>query len=52
VPIDAEVVAAEQRTIDLYLRNGLIQKPLKAADILDPSFNAAVLSGTQEAAAK
>ena len=27
VPIDAEVVAAEQRTIDLYLRNGLITKP-------------------------
>lgn len=52
VPIDAEVVAAEQRTIDLYLRNGLIQKPLKAADILDPSFNQAVLSGAQEAAAR
>jgi len=52
VPIDAEVVAAEQRTIDLYVRNGLIPKPLKAADVLDPSFNAAVLSGTQEAAAQ
>jgi sulfonate transport system substrate-binding protein len=52
VPIDAEVAAAEQRTIDLYVRNGLIPKPLKAADVLDPSFNAAVLSGTQEAAAR
>jgi sulfonate transport system substrate-binding protein len=52
VPIDAEVVAAEQRTIDLYLRNGLITKSIKAADILDPSFNKAVLSGAQEAAAR
>ena len=52
VPIDAEVVAAEQRTIDLYLRNGLITKPIKAADVLDPSFNKAVLSGAQEAAAR
>ena len=52
VPIDAEVVAAEQRTIDLYVRNGLITKPIKAADVLDPSFNKAVLSGTQEAAAR
>ena len=52
VPIDAEVVAAEQRTIDLYVRNGLIPKPLKAADVLDPSFNPAVLSGAQEAVAQ
>jgi sulfonate transport system substrate-binding protein len=52
VPIDSEVVAAEQRTIDLYLRNGLINKPINAADVLDPSFNRAVLSGAQEAAAR
>jgi sulfonate transport system substrate-binding protein len=52
VPIDAEVVAAEQRTIDLYLRNGLITKPIKATDVLDPSFNKAVLSGAQEATAR
>ena len=52
VPIDADVVAAEQRTIDLYFRNGLITKPIKAADVLDPSFNKAVLSGAQEAAAR
>ena len=52
VPIDGKVVAAEQRTIDLYLRNGLITKPIKAADVLDASFNKAVLSGAQEAAAR
>jgi sulfonate transport system substrate-binding protein len=50
VPIDAEVVSSEQRTIDLYVRNGLIPKPLNAAEILDPSFNKAILSGAQEAA--
>jgi sulfonate transport system substrate-binding protein len=50
VPIDAEVVSSEQRTIDLYARNGLIPKSLNAAEILDPSFNKAILSGAQEAA--
>jgi sulfonate transport system substrate-binding protein len=49
VAIDAEVVAGEQATIDLYARNGLIPKPPKASEILDPSFNGAVLSGAQEA---
>jgi sulfonate transport system substrate-binding protein len=50
LPIDAAVVAAEQRTIDLYVRNGLIPKRLEAAEILDPSFNATVVSGSKEAA--
>jgi sulfonate transport system substrate-binding protein len=49
VPIDADVVAGEQATIDLYARNGLIPKALKASEILDPSFNGAVQSGAQEA---
>jgi sulfonate transport system substrate-binding protein len=52
VPIDADVVSAEQRTIDLYVRNGLIPKPINAADVLDTSFNKAVLSGAQEAAVR
>ncbi|GJE26849.1 ABC transporter substrate-binding protein [Methylobacterium organophilum] len=42
VPIDAEVIADEQRTIDLYVRNGLIPKARapQAAAI----FDAALLS--------
>jgi sulfonate transport system substrate-binding protein len=50
VPIDSDVVSAEQRTIDLYVRNGLIPKTINATDVLDASFNKAVLSGTQQAA--
>jgi sulfonate transport system substrate-binding protein len=50
VPIDEAVIAAEQRTINLYVRNGLIPKRLEAAEILDPSFNAVVVSGSKEAA--
>jgi sulfonate transport system substrate-binding protein len=50
VAIDSEVVSAEQRTIELYVRNGLIPKSINAAEVLDSSFNKAVLSGTQEAA--
>lgn len=49
VPIDSAVIAAAQRNIDLYVRNGLIPKRLEAAEVLDPSFNKAILSGAQEA---
>ena len=35
VPIDSAVVAAEQRTIDLYVRNGLIPKRIDAADVVE-----------------
>jgi len=40
VPIDAEVIADEQRIIDLYVRAGLIPKARapRAEAILDPSF--------------
>ena len=38
VPIDQSVVADEQRTIDLYRRNGLIKADLQAADLFDRSF--------------
>ena len=37
-PIDAGVVADEQRTIDLYARSGLIPKPLDASTIVSPIF--------------
>ncbi len=36
----------------LMTAKSLITKPIKAADVLDTSFNKAVLSGTQEAAAR
>ena len=42
VPIDAAVIADEQRNIDLYTRAGLVRRPLLATDLLDPSFNPAV----------
>ncbi len=49
VAIDEGVVADEQRTIDLYVRQGLIPKRLDAAAILDPSFNDAVRQGAAAA---
>ncbi|GGC49429.1 ABC transporter substrate-binding protein [Chelatococcus reniformis] len=51
-PIDASVVGDEQTTIDLYARSGLISKPLKAADVLDSSFNGAIASGQASLEAK
>jgi sulfonate transport system substrate-binding protein len=42
MPIDDDVVADEQKTIDLYLRSGLIKQPLKANDIVDRSFSDAI----------
>lgn len=50
VPIDQSVIADEQRTIDLYVRNGLIPKRIEAKEIVDPSFNQAISLGAQEAA--
>lgn len=44
VAIDDAVVADEQKTIDLYLRAGLIQTKLDAGAILDRSFNDPVLA--------
>lgn len=41
-PIDDAVVADEQKTIDLYLRAGLIKQKLDAAAIVDRSFSAAI----------
>jgi len=44
VAIDDTVVADEQKTIDLYLRAGLIQTELDANAVLDRSFNDPVLA--------
>ncbi|MFE0757057.1 ABC transporter substrate-binding protein [Inquilinus sp. NPDC058860] len=44
VAIDGAVVADEQKTIDLYLRAGLIQTQLDAGTVLDRSFNDPVLA--------
>jgi sulfonate transport system substrate-binding protein len=44
-PIDDGVVADEQKTIDLYLRAGLVKQPLNAADIVDRSFTDAIAKG-------
>jgi sulfonate transport system substrate-binding protein len=44
-PIDDNVVAGEQQTIDLYFRAGLIKQKLNAADIVDRSFSEAIGKG-------
>ena len=44
-PIDDAFVTDEQKTIDLYLRSGLIKQKLNAAEILDPSFSEAIGKG-------
>ena len=44
-PIDDDVVADEQKTIDLYVRTGLIKQPLKASEIVDRSFTDAIAKG-------
>jgi len=46
VPVDDSVVADEQKTIELYLRWGLIRQRLNAADIVDRSFSDAINKGT------
>src|ERR1700738_4186856 len=44
-PIDDGLVADEQKTIDLYLRSGLIKENLNASDIVDRSFSEAIGKG-------
>jgi sulfonate transport system substrate-binding protein len=44
-PIDDGVIADEQKTIDLYVRAGLIKQKLNAADIVDRSFSDAIGKG-------
>ncbi|QOZ24518.1 ABC transporter substrate-binding protein [Bradyrhizobium sp. CCBAU 51753] len=44
-PIDDDVVADEQKTIDLYDRWGLIRQKVNAAEIVDRSFGAAIEQG-------
>jgi sulfonate transport system substrate-binding protein len=44
-PIDDGVVADEQKTIDLYVRAGLVKQKLNAADIVDRSFSDAIGKG-------
>jgi sulfonate transport system substrate-binding protein len=44
-PIDDDVVADEQKTIDLYFRSGLIKQNLNASDIVDRSFSDAIGKG-------
>jgi sulfonate transport system substrate-binding protein len=44
-PIDDAVVADEQKTIDLYLRAGLIKQKLDAGAIVDRSFSGAIARG-------
>ncbi len=44
-PIDDGVAADEQKTIDLYLRSGLIKQKLDANAIVDRSFNDAIGKG-------
>ncbi|MEH2477570.1 sulfonate transport system substrate-binding protein [Nitrobacteraceae bacterium AZCC 2146] len=44
-PIDDSVVADEQKTIDLYLRAGLIKQKLDASTLVDRSFADAIGKG-------
>ncbi len=44
-PIDDGVVADEQKTIDLYLRAGLIKQKLDAGVLVDKSFTDAIGKG-------
>jgi sulfonate transport system substrate-binding protein len=44
-PIDDDVVADEQKTIDLYFRSGLIKQKLDAAELVDRSFSGAIGKG-------
>ena len=44
-PIDDSVVSDEQKTIDLYLRAGLIKQKLDAATLVDRSFGEAIGKG-------
>ena len=44
-PIDDDVVADEQKTIDLYFRSGLIKQKLDAAELVDRSFSGTIGKG-------
>jgi sulfonate transport system substrate-binding protein len=46
-PIEESVVADEQKTIDLYLRSGLIKTRLDAARIVSPIFSPAIAAELQ-----
>jgi sulfonate transport system substrate-binding protein len=39
VPIDAQVIADQQRTADTYLEAGVIEHAVQVAPVFDPSFN-------------
>lgn len=45
--VDASVVADEQKTIDLYVRFGLIPKRIEASDVVDPIFTPAIVAGVK-----
>ena len=45
IPLDAVVARDEQGNIDLYTRARLVRRPLKAEELLDNSFTAAVQAG-------
>jgi sulfonate transport system substrate-binding protein len=49
VPIDAGVATDEQKNIDLYARARLVRGRVKADDLLDPSFAAAIEAGNKGA---
>ncbi|HLG80962.1 MAG TPA: ABC transporter substrate-binding protein [Bradyrhizobium sp.] len=44
-PVDDAVIADEQKTIDLYVRAGLIKQRLDAAAIVDRSFSESIAKG-------
>jgi sulfonate transport system substrate-binding protein len=39
VPIDAQVIAVQQRTADTYFEAGVIDHAVNVAPVFDPSFN-------------
>ena len=45
--IDASVVVDEQKTIDLYVRFGLISKRIEASKVVDPIFTPAIVAGAK-----
>jgi sulfonate transport system substrate-binding protein len=47
VPVDASVVADEQKNIDLYTRARLVRTPIKAEALLDASFADAIAAGNK-----
>jgi sulfonate transport system substrate-binding protein len=46
--IDASVIADGQKTIDLYLRSGLIKTQLQASDIVSPIFTSTIVAGLKK----